>query len=182
MAMKAAGDPFDALELEPKFSLDLAALERRHRELSKALHPDRYVDAPPAERRLALSRAIAVNEAFRALRDPLRRAEALLARLGAPRDEAAPGKASPAFLMEVLELREELAAAGKRRDRAALGALREAMERRERDALAKLAAALDGQPAPELERASALLGELRFVRRFLDEASLLEEEAGAPPS
>jgi molecular chaperone HscB len=178
---KPVSDPFDALELEPRFALDLGLLERRHRELSKALHPDRYVDAPPAERRLALTRAIAVNEAFRALRDPLTRGEALLARLGAPVEEAGEGapKASPAFLMEVLELREELAEAGKRRDRARLRALVSAMEEKERACLAALALALDGREGapPDPARARASLGELRFAKRFLDEASLLEEEA-----
>jgi len=47
-------DPFETLGLAPKFDVDLKAAESRHRELSRALHPDRYVKAPAAERRMAL--------------------------------------------------------------------------------------------------------------------------------
>src|SRR5262245_15377730 len=73
-------DPFETLGIEPKYRLDLKQVEARHRELSKALHPDRYVNKTPAERRLALSRAIDVNSAWRMVRDPVGRAEALLRR------------------------------------------------------------------------------------------------------
>ena len=69
--------PFVVLEIEPRFDLDPAALEARHKELSRALHPDRYAGRPASERRLALSKAIEVNEAYRALRDPIKRAEAV---------------------------------------------------------------------------------------------------------
>ncbi len=59
-------DPFDLLGIAPRFDLDLPAIELRHRELSKALHPGSlHTGAPAAERRMALSRAIDVNEAFR---------------------------------------------------------------------------------------------------------------------
>jgi molecular chaperone HscB len=44
---------------------------------------------------MALSRAIEVNEAWRALRDPIKRAEALLVRLGVPVGETAEPKARP---------------------------------------------------------------------------------------
>jgi len=58
-------DPFATLGVEPRFDLDLGEVARRHRELSRALHPDKYTGAPAAERRLALSRAIEVKDAFR---------------------------------------------------------------------------------------------------------------------
>ncbi len=67
-------DPFATLGIDPAFNIDLAAVEQRHRDLSRALHPDKFSGAPAAERRLALNRAIEVNEAWRAVRDPIRRA------------------------------------------------------------------------------------------------------------
>src|SRR3954447_26645826 len=96
-------DPFKTLGVEARFDLDRPALEQRHRELSKALHPDRYVGAPAAERRMSLSRAIDVNEAFRVLKDPIRRAEALLRRAGAAVGETSEPKPAPALLMEMME-------------------------------------------------------------------------------
>src|ERR1041384_3490226 len=125
-------DPFATLGVEPRFDLDLHALEQRHRDLSKAHHPDRYTSAPAAERRLALSRAIDVNEAFRALRDPIRRAEALIRRAGVPVGETAEPKAAPDLLMEMMEAREELSFAARGKDLARVAALGQTMSERQR--------------------------------------------------
>ena len=89
-------DPFEALGVEPAFNLDLALLEQRHRDLSRALHPDRHASSGAAERRMALGRAIEVNEAFRKLKDPIRRAEALLALRGVQSGEGKDPPAPPA--------------------------------------------------------------------------------------
>ena len=171
-------DPFDILGVEPRFDLDLRALEQRHRDLSRALHPDRYAGAPAAERRLSLGRAIEVNDAWRVLRDPLRRAEALLRRAGVDTGEEAGQKAPQAFLMEVLEAREDLSDAAKRRDGARVARLGEAMRARERAALSSLGAALDGagDVPQKVKAALPLLGELRYLRRYLDEVGAIEED------
>jgi molecular chaperone HscB len=177
-------DPFEMLGIEPRFDLDLRAVEQRHRDLSRALHPDRYAGAPAAERRMALGRAIEVNEAWRVLRDPIRRAEALLARsgVGAPEGsawtEGSGPKPSPALLMEMMESREELSEAAKRRDRALVIGLGDAMRARERAALSAVAAGLDGAggDAKKIQAVLPLLGELRYYRRFLDEVNAIEED------
>jgi molecular chaperone HscB len=166
-------NPFARLGVEPKFSVDLVELERVHRELSRALHPDKHAQGLPAERRKTLEEAVAVNEAWRVVRDPLRRAEALLALRGLE-VEGPEAKPSPAFLMEMMERREELEAA-KAKGAAALERLAAEVEvafERTRD---RLASALDeGQtgfgPAPRL------LAELRFQRRLLDEIASLEDD------
>jgi molecular chaperone HscB len=171
-------DPFETLGVEPRFNLDLRALEQRHRDLSKALHPDRYTGAPAAERRLALGRAIDVNEAFRALRDPIRRAEALLRKGGVAVGETAEPPAPPALLMEVMEAREELSDAARAKDLGAIQRLGAAMAARQEATLARLAQAFDAAVTEpqKIGGALPLLGELRYVRRFLDEVSALEEE------
>lgn len=38
-------DPFEMLGVERRFDLDLKVLEKTHRELSRALHPDKFVQA-----------------------------------------------------------------------------------------------------------------------------------------
>ena len=62
-------DYFSLLGLAREFALDLPGLERRFRELSRQLHPDRFARAEPRERRLSLERATRLNDAYRALRD-----------------------------------------------------------------------------------------------------------------
>jgi molecular chaperone HscB len=126
-------DPFATLGIPRQFGVDLATVERTHRELSRALHPDRFVGAPPSERRVALAKAIEVNEAWRVVRDPIRRAEALLALADVAVGEDREPKADPEFLMEMLEQREALAEARQSRD---LGAVR------------KMAAAIEARAAP----------------------------------
>ena len=102
-------DPFALLGLEPGYDVDLAALERAFFERSKALHPDRVAGAPAAERVAALSRSRALNDAYQLIKRPVPRAEYLLARAGVTIGDNE--RLEPAFLMEILELREELAEA-----------------------------------------------------------------------
>jgi molecular chaperone HscB len=168
-------DPFEALGVEPVFGLDTGLLEQRHRDLSRALHPDRHAASGAAERRMALGRAIEVNEAFRALKDPVRRAEALLARQGVQSGEGKEPPASPALLMEVMERREALAEIRHSKNEAALSRL--IAEVRAEDARTQLA--LTAQFAAETPNSAEILkriGELRYYRRFLDEASAIADE------
>lgn len=162
-------DPFDLLGVARRFSLDRAALEQRHRDLSRTLHPDRYVQAPPGERRMALDRAVAVNEAFRALRDPLTRAEALLTAHGLSVGDA--DRPSQALLLEVMDLREALDEG--RRMPAKVTALLEQVRARSKSEENLLAAVFDGETPPEaaaLARARDALVRLKYFRRFEDEA------------
>lgn len=171
-------DPFDTLGVEPRFDLDLRALEQRHRELSKALHPDRWTGASSAERRLSLSRAIDVNEAFRTLRDPIKRAEAIARRAGVPIGETSEPKPSPALLMEMMEAREELAEARANKDLGRVASLAGAMRDRMDRSTASLGRAIDAAAgdAAAIQKTIPMLGELRYLRRFLDEVSAIEEE------
>jgi molecular chaperone HscB len=168
-------DPFETLGVEPVFGLDVALLEQRHRDLSRALHPDRHASSGAAERRMALGRAIEVNEAFRVLKDPLRRAEALLALRGVQSGEGKEPPASPALLMEVMERREALADVRQSKNQAALGRLIAEVSSeaaRVEAALGSEFASVTGNPAEMLKR----VGELRYYRRFLDEAASIADD------
>lgn len=170
-------DPFETLGFEPVFDLDPALLERRHRELSRALHPDRYAGRPASERREALGRAIVVNHAFRALKDPIVRAEALLARHGMVVEEKGGKPADPMLLMEVLERREALGDAKRNGDLATVRRLATEVRERERAALDGIQRGFTATP-PDLPLVEKELGELRYHRRFLDEVAVIEDELG----
>lgn len=169
-------DPFDTLGVEPRFDIDLDKLAERHRDLSRTLHPDRYAGAPAAERRMALGKAIEVNDAYRVLKDPVRRAEALLRRAGVPVGETSEPKPSQALLMDMMEQREELADARRAKDLQAVQKLAESIRNRERSVLQQLGQTLAVEGAAT--RALPHLGELRYLRRFLDEVSAIEEGLG----
>ncbi|MCA9586565.1 MAG: Fe-S protein assembly co-chaperone HscB [Myxococcales bacterium] len=168
-------DPFAQLGLERRFDLDLEVVERTHRELSRALHPDKFSGGTPAERRAAIERASAVNEAWRTVRDPVSRAEALFRLAGVPVGEVNEPKTAPAFLMEIMEMREELAEARGARDLARVEKLAAGVRAREARVTASLASALASGAEPAA--ALPMLGELRFYKRFLEEVSAIEDEA-----
>ena len=116
-------DYFSLLGLPRQFVIDPADLERRFRELSRSLHPDRFARAEARERRLSLERATRLNDAFRYLKDWRLRAAYLLKLAGT--DVFAEGKtfADPAFLEEQLEWREAMALATADRDIRRLGGI-----------------------------------------------------------
>lgn len=185
MRATVMNNPFETLGLKPGFALDLPTLERRQRELSRALHPDRFAGSSAAERRQALSRAMDVNQACRTLRDPLSRADAVLATLGAPPIGGETERVTdPALLLEILEQREELDEVRRRGDVAALASLKARMKAREQALVRELERAFEpllerGRAEAEgLERLRRPLIELRYVRRYLSEVSVLEDEVG----
>ncbi len=170
-------DPFETLGVEARFDLDLGKLEQRHRDLSKTLHPDRYAGATSAERRMALGRAIDVNAAYRAVKDPVKRAEALLARAGLDVGETKEPKAPPALVMEMMEAREELSEAAAEAKLERVVELGSRMRERQAAILGDLGRGF-GAAEGDKKRLTELLpklGELRYVRRFLDEVGAIEE-------
>ena len=167
-------DPFAMLGVERRFDLDLKVLEKTHRELSRALHPDKFTQAGASERRAVLEKAASVNEAWRIVRDPIKRAEALFQLAGIKVGEDNEPKASPAFLMEVLDEREALAEARAAKDLTKVRAVGETMKKRSEATERKLADGFASGGA--VDELVPLLGELRFYKRFLDEVAAIEEE------
>ncbi len=171
-------DPFATLGIARSFDVDLSAVEKTHRELSRALHPDRYTGAGHSERREALGKAVEVNEAWRVVRDPIRRAEALFTLAGVAVGETSEPKPTGAFLMDMLEQREALSDAKVARDASAVRALAGTIEARLHEAEKALGEgfARANVDAAALAPLVGRLGELRFYRRFLDEVSAIEDE------
>ena len=99
---------FQRFELPAKFGLDISALTRAFRKAQRATHPDRFVSATDRERRFALEQSTVMNDAYRILKEPMKRAGYLLKLLGLDVDDDRGIKLSPEFLITVLELRESL--------------------------------------------------------------------------
>jgi molecular chaperone HscB len=71
-------DYFSFFGLPPKLNLDVAALERDFYELSRRLHPDLNARAGSQEQEWSLEQSSMLNDAYRTLRDPIKRTEYLL--------------------------------------------------------------------------------------------------------
>jgi molecular chaperone HscB len=79
----SSGDFFSIFGLEHRLNIDLAALEQEFHRLSRRLHPDRFARASENEKQWSLADTALLNDAYRTLKDPLRRTEYLLKLEGA---------------------------------------------------------------------------------------------------
>jgi len=71
-------DYFTFFGLPRKLNVDISQLERGFYELSRKLHPDVYADAQPLEQKWSLEQSSLLNDAYRTLKDPIKRTEYLL--------------------------------------------------------------------------------------------------------
>lgn len=72
-------DYFTCLGFPRRLMLDPQKLEAKFYELSRTFHPDFYQTKSSAEQTISLSNAAVLNTAYRTLRDPIQRAEYLVA-------------------------------------------------------------------------------------------------------
>jgi molecular chaperone HscB len=73
-----AVDYFTFFGFTRKLNLDTAALEKEFYRLSRRLHPDLFGQAGDQERAWSLEQSSMLNDAYRALKDPIKRTEYLL--------------------------------------------------------------------------------------------------------
>lgn len=75
-------DYFAFFGLPRRFQLDAPALEKQFYRLSRQFHPDLYARASAEEQRWSLEKSSVLNDAWRTLRDPLKRTEYMLGLAG----------------------------------------------------------------------------------------------------
>jgi len=156
----ARPDKFATLGFDPSFD-EPDGLDERFRALSRKLHPDRFARATAQERRYSLEQTTRLNEAYKTLKDPVRRAEHLLQLRGIKGDP----KMSPEFLEQTMEDREKLLEAkvsGQPLDALAAGV------REKRDQTLREVRNLV-ENGGDLSQAAELLARMRYYARYLDE-------------
>ncbi len=152
---------FAVLGLPPDFALDRATLESAYLAAQRQLHPDRFKDRAAREHLYAEQHAMQVNEAYTALRDPVRRGRHLLDILGHPTAQGETVQ-DPEILMETLQQREALADAD---SAAAVQDLAAANQAQQQQCEARIAAAF---AAGDLAVAAREMLRLRYICRFAD--------------
>ena len=176
-----ARDHFEVLGIPRAYHLDAADLETRYLALQKETHPDRFAKAMPRERMEAVVRNTELNDAYKVLKNDIKRAEYLLKLEGVDIGEEKPQSTTgatkqlvvdPKLLMEIMELRESLAEARSDGDEGKVGELT-------KDVVGRRAAAMklvdEGFSAYEtgnkkvLDGIARALVSLRYYGRFMDE-------------
>ncbi len=167
-------DAFGLLGLEVRFDLDADTLERAYFDRSKQFHPDKFAQAPAAERVVALTKARAINDAYQLLKKPASRAEYLMSREGIVIGDNE--RIDPALVMDLLEEREELAEARHAGQLDRVATLQAGMKARRKAAFAEISALFGATPVSW----TAIKGQLillRYVERYLEECdSALDED------
>ena len=102
------GDYFSLFGLPRKLWIEMSTLEKKFLELSWKLHPDKFVNASPADQERSLKGSSELNDAYRVLRDPVARIEYLLELEGMRKEGEHKQQAPPELLEEVFELNESL--------------------------------------------------------------------------
>ena len=106
--MNLQSNDFELFGLATRFEQDRAAIDGRWKNLQREAHPDRFAAQGAAAQRVAMQWSVRINEAYRRLKDPLKRA-AYLCELHAAPVNAEDNTAMPAaFLMQQMEWREAL--------------------------------------------------------------------------
>ena len=167
---------FELFSLPQQYALEEAALAARYRDLQRSVHPDRYASASDQERRVSMQQATRVNEAYEILGDPIKRGRYLLELRGYPPNDHKQTTADPAFLMQQMELREELQGVrGAPGPMVALDQL--AGEIRAQSGLLEqaLAEALDSEP-PNNEIALDIVLKMQFYARLQVELQEMEAD------
>ena len=97
---------FQTFDLDPQFELDTSLLRERYFELQQKLQPSEGGSANNAS---SVRLGSQLNDAYNTLRDPVRRAIYLLSLRGYLYDADRQIQQAPEYLMQQLELREQLA-------------------------------------------------------------------------
>ncbi|MEK6748047.1 MAG: Fe-S protein assembly co-chaperone HscB [Pseudomonadota bacterium] len=161
---------FALFGLPVAFALDTAVLTARYRDLQRAVHPDKFIQASEAERVLAVRQAARINDAYQHLKTPLARAQYLLTLHGHGLVAEHATLKDPEFLLEQMELREALSEA----DSAALARLQMQIEQR----LQTLIQALESGFAaaqPDWAQLQVVVLKTQFMHKLRNEAELRAE-------
>jgi molecular chaperone HscB len=158
---------FDLFGLPERFGVDVAALDRAYRSLQAEVHPDRHAGADEAAQRAALQASARVNEAYRALRDPVARAQYLLSLRGVDAFAAHDTSLAVAFLERQLERREAAESALVAKDEPRLAALQAEVRADAKAQERRVGESLDA--ASDLAAARAQVREFRFLAKLAED-------------
>jgi molecular chaperone HscB len=157
---------FELFHLPRQFAIDAGALDAAYREVQGRVHPDKFVNATDAEKRVAMQWATRANEAYQTLKNPQRRAQYLCELHGVDLQVESNTAMPMAFLMQQMEWREELAEARATRNAGLLDQLDGQLRSARKGQLKDIEAQLD---AGDYHAAAQGVRALMFLEKFGEE-------------
>ncbi len=157
---------FELFQLPARFSIDMGALDAAYRDVQGQVHPDRFINATDAEKRVAMQWATRANEAYQTLKNPQKRAQYLCELHGVDLKTESNTAMPVQFLMQQMEWREALGEARAGRDQDALEALDAEVSSDRKQRTAQIGQQLD---AGDYEHAAQGVRALMFLEKFGEE-------------
>ena len=157
---------FELFQLPPRFAVDAGALDAAYRDVQGQVHPDRFVNATDAEKRVAMQWATRANEAYQTLKHPQRRAQYLCELNGVDLKTESNTAMPVQFLMQQMEWREALGEAKGAKDLAALEALDAEVASERKARMIDIGKQLD---AGDYDHAAQGVRALMFLEKFGEE-------------
>jgi len=166
-------NPFALFDLPVAFQVDSALLNERYLALQKSLHPDNFLAASAQEQRLAMQKSAEINDALRILKDPITRADSIIAlNTGERENSEEKSNKDIGFLMQQMEWRETLENIENRKDTDELSAFTKEIDQIRHAILSELSTALTEQ---QWDIARAITDKLRFIKKLQAEIERVEE-------
>lgn len=156
--------PFQLFGMKPAFMIDEAKLEAAYQAAMMKVHPDRFADRPAAERRVAEQWSTRINEAFKLLKSPVKRAAWLCENAGRPIE----AETNTRHARRLLHDADHVARSPRVGRRGAADAVRAEAAGCVRTSFAGLPKPLTKRPTG---RRRCLTRRLMFIDRFLEEAA-----------
>jgi molecular chaperone HscB len=167
---------FDLFHLPQRFTIDTTALDQAYRDVQNRVHPDKFVNATNAEKRVAMQWATRANEAYQTLKNPFKRA-AYLCELNGIDLQTESNTAMPGdFLMQQMAWREALDDAKSMKDVGALEKLDGELQGARKAEVARIGDLLD---ANDFAQAAQHVRKLMFLEKFAQEIARIFEQIDA---
>lgn len=166
-------NPFALFDLPVAFQVDSALLNERYLALQKSLHPDNFSATSAQEQRLAIQKSAEINDALRILKDPIMRADSIIAiNTGETENPEEKSNNDIDFLMQQMEWRETLENIENRKDTDELTTFAQEINQIRHAILSELSTALTEQ---QWDIARAITDKLRFIKNLQTEIERVEE-------
>ena len=165
---------FELFGLPTQFQLDGSLLSSQFRELQKRFHPDNFATASERDRLMSVQKTAEINDANQILKSPISRAEYLLSLNGVELRGEQQTLQDPMFLMEQMELREELEAITDNSDaESALFDFDSKVEKMYKQHLIQVEQELNSE---QWDRAADTVRKLKFIAKLKNEIERVEDK------
>ena len=163
---------FELFQMPVMFEIDTQQLDAAYREVQGRVHPDKFVTATDAEKRVAMQWATRANEAYQTLKNPLKRAIYVCELNGVDLGVESNTNMPTAFLMQQMEWREALDEARESKNQPALEQLDDELRQMRGHLLSLVQQHLN---AAQYNDAGEQVRQLMFVEKFGDEVGRVFE-------